>query len=148
MKDEDKIKLIDAAADWWLGKQAIPNPSISDRQNRDFSTELGELMMLQSTLEGQSRKKADPEVAKGSAEAFKKSLVEIVMNNFNAKRGKTVILTTDYGPEMELANAVSSSGVDARNFPNKSVMWINFEKGLVTARQGHRDDIQVYALNS
>lgn len=48
-----------------------------------------------------------------------------------SKKGARVILGVDYGPEWPLSYFCQKAGVSDSGFPQKTTMWINFEKETV-----------------
>lgn len=68
-------------------------------------------------------------------EAFKTSLGSHIQSLLE-RDVSWISFGVDYGPDMELSNALQAAGIKSSPFPSKTMMWITPNK--VTVSQGYR----------
>lgn len=137
MKDE-----IDAAVSWWSQQlQGTAQHDVGDSFNSMFASIAQSAMNLQPLPPGQ-------------IQAFEAALRNVIIKMIE-KSGIDLsdpsagsynrVLSTDYGPEEELAYAANKAGIRGAmfRFPMKTVMWIN--PGEVSVRPGYgAETITIY----
>jgi len=121
MATNENEKLIESAVNWWAEK--LKKPAIEGINGDNRSD--GSLLALSTRVIV-----TDSEcIHDGNVELFKKLLTELLVNK---QKFDSVTLGTDYGPEYPLSEICRNSGVSGIQFPQKTTMFVNFEKQSVT----------------
>ncbi len=81
-------------------------------------------------------------------EKVKKFMALLTKHLEKMKQGgrASVVLGTDYGPDWPLSEICMNAGVTGVQFPDKTSMWIEFEKGTVTWSTVRGPSGQVYPV--
>lgn len=114
---------INAAVDYWAS--FLVNGPIVDNIGDPMADMLMTLVKLNNETTSNSTQ----------VETFKTALGSHIRSLFE-RDAKWVSFGVDYGPDMELRNALQAAGIKSSPFPSKTNMWITPEK--VSVSQGYR----------
>lgn len=122
MTTNQNDELIAAAVMWWanhLGKLSVEGINGDD-------TSMGSAFFMYAKILAQKNDSA------GEAEI--KKFMELLTEHLQekAKAGYNALLGTDYCAEGPLGRVCDAAKVSSWHFPQKTTMWINFDKGTVT----------------
>ena len=134
----DQNDLIAAAVLWWAKHlTTLPTEGINGDSESHAS-----LLALYSKLVTARGEDMIEEKVKKFMELLTKHLEQ------EKKRGRTnIILGTDYGPNWPLSEICSNAGVTGVQFPGKTNMWIDFNKGTVDWETVRGSSGQVYPVS-
>lgn len=127
-------QLIAAAVLWWASHLS----KISVEGINGDNESQGSFLALYARVLAQTNEEMTDENVKKFAELLTQHLKE------KSKRGYTEILGTDYSPEWPLSDICQKAGVNGWHFPQKTTMWVDFEKETVTWRTVRGPEGQIY----
>ena len=118
-----------AAAEWWAEQidcptfKLVPDGDHPDRAHGDFATSMLDVIASRHPVKD------------GQGERFVAALAPWIDEQLAKDERGGVTLATDYGPDLELANAATAAGIHLSRFPVKTVMWA--KRDHVTAALGY-----------
>jgi hypothetical protein len=127
--------VIEAAVEWWA--QYLTRPAIGDEANgmEGFGSMLATL----------AKKSAQKPISKEQITLFKDFLNKEITKKVRNYTEQDITISTDWYPEMELADACVHAKISGTEFPSKTMMWIYPHKGSVKVQIGTRQEpIVVY----
>lgn len=136
MSEKNFDQLIAAAVLWWtshLSKVSLEGINGDNESHASF-------IALYARLTVQQNEQLTDEHIKKFIHLLTKHLED------QSRTRRREILSTDYSPEWPLSEICEKAGVNGFHFPNKTVMWVNFEKETVTWSTVRGPSGQIYPV--
>lgn len=118
--------LIEIAAQWW-----------TDQLNSNSASHSGDAFSFMTDLLKETTRK---ELTEEDKLRFKENVIDTIAK---AETRGHLILDCDTGPEYPLSEVARKSGLEFKNFPTKTTMWIDFEENKIRIRQGYQADTKI-----
>lgn len=127
----------ETAANWWAHK--VSSPTL-DNYDMGEPGQVGGMTMILATMNAMNRK-AEP----ADVETFRTKLVSFIEEEI--AKNNELRLSTDYGPDYQLAKLADECHIPTELFPWKTMMWISPDSVKVSCGYG-KPAVTIFGVQS